>query len=165
MSFLWPYFWPILAAGLATGAAAGTIALRRGRRITVIMFGLIATLAWAALWHGPLGAADRFAERVDHTSRATLDYYEMAQVTGRLQRRPLSRDLMLSGPADDFQRGEIRRVLGDVPGVRSARWSPPRVRFPLLSEAAFAALAGFLAGLLLAYVVEARRRYNDQWNW
>jgi hypothetical protein len=165
VSFLWPYFWPLLVAGLAIGAAAGTIALRRGRRITVVMIGLVATLACAALWHGPIGAAGRFAQQVDRTSRATLDYYEMTQVTGRLQRQPLSRDLMLAGPADDFQRGEIQRVLGDVPGVRAARWSPPRVSIPLFVEGALAAIAGFLAGLLLAYVVEARRRYNAQWNW
>jgi hypothetical protein len=28
-----------------------------------------------------------------------------------------------------------------------------------------ASLLGFLLGLLLAYLVELRRRYNAQWNW
>jgi ABC-type lipoprotein release transport system permease subunit len=35
----------------------------------------------------------------------------------------------------------------------------------LLVEGLFAAVLGFLLGLLLAYLVELRRRYNAQWNW
>ena len=36
---------------------------------------------------------------------------------------------------------------------------------PLIVEAAAVALLGFLFGLLLAYLVELRRRYNAQWTW
>ena len=36
---------------------------------------------------------------------------------------------------------------------------------PLLVEAFGVALAGFLAGLILAYVVDLRRRSNAEWRW
>ena len=36
---------------------------------------------------------------------------------------------------------------------------------PLFAEAFGVALVGFLAGLILAYVVEARRRSNAEWRW
>jgi hypothetical protein len=35
----------------------------------------------------------------------------------------------------------------------------------LLLEAGIVSVAGFLVGLLLAYVIELRRRYNAQWKW
>jgi membrane associated rhomboid family serine protease len=36
---------------------------------------------------------------------------------------------------------------------------------PLIAEGAAGAVLGFLFGLLLAYLVELRRRYNAQYNW
>ena len=33
------------------------------------------------------------------------------------------------------------------------------------SKGALVAIAGFLVGLLLAYLVELHRRYNAQWSW
>jgi hypothetical protein len=35
----------------------------------------------------------------------------------------------------------------------------------LIVEGMAVALLGFLFGLLVAYLVELRRRYNSQWNW
>jgi len=76
----------------------------------------------------------------------------------------LSRRLILSGPADDFQRDQLVKIMSQVPGVSRASWSPSG-GLPLIAEALFAAIAGFLAGLLLAYGIELRRRYNAQWKW
>jgi hypothetical protein len=45
------------------------------------------------------------------------------------------------------------------------RWTANRGGVPLIAESVIATLAGFLFGLLLAYLVELRRRYNSQWNW
>lgn len=86
--------------------------------------GVAATLGFGALWHGPLGAGDGFAARADALARTTLEHYEMTAVTARLQRRPLSRTLILSGRADSFQRGELIRILSAVPGVSDVRWDP-----------------------------------------
>ena len=112
MNALWTYFWPVFAVALAIGAIAGTVAFRRPRRrIVALGCGLLVAIAAAALWHGPLGAADQFSARIERGARQALDYYEMTKVTAKLQREPLSRRLILSGPADDFQHSELVRVL------------------------------------------------------
>jgi hypothetical protein len=89
----------------------------------------------------------------------------MTKVTAQLQRGPLSRRLTLTGPADDFQRTELVRLLNQLPGVSGVGWSTGRGALPLIAEGWLLALVGFLVGLVLAYVVELRRRYNAQWKW
>lgn len=90
----------------------------------IYLSGGVATVACALLWHGPLGAGDRLATRADKIARATLDYYELPNVSAHLQRHPLSRTIILSGPADRFQRSELLRIMGKVPGVNAVRWDP-----------------------------------------
>ena len=166
MSALWTYFWPVFAAGLVIGAIARTVAFRRpGKSRLVLACGMLAAIAAAALWHGPFGAANQFSGRVERGARQALDYYEMTRVTAQLQRNPLSRRLILTGPADDFQHSELVRVLDQLPGVSSVSWSPGGGGFPLIAEGALLAIVGFLVGLLLAYLVELHRRYNAQWKW
>jgi len=91
---------------------------------TITIIGLAATVGFTALWHGPLGAGDRMAAYVESQARRTLDYYELPMIQARLQRGPLSRRLVLSGPADDFQRAELIRILDETPGVLEVRWDP-----------------------------------------
>lgn len=165
MSPLWSYFWPVFAAGLLIGAVGGLIAFRRSRHSLAIAGALSLSIAAALLWHGPLGAADRFAGQIERSARQTLDDYEMTRVSARLHRGPLTRRLELSGPADDFQRSELVRIMGGLPGVGRASWSGRGGGTPLIVEGGAVALAGFLIGLLLAYLVELRRRYNAQWKW
>ena len=86
--------------------------------------GVAATLAFAALWHGPLGAGDRLAARADKIARKTLVHYELSTVSARVARDPLSRTIILSGPADDFQRSELMRIMGQVPGINAVAWDP-----------------------------------------
>jgi hypothetical protein len=166
MNALWTYFWPLLATGLVVGAIAGSFAFRRrGKGAKAIAAGIAVSIAAAALWHGPLGAADRFTARVELGARQALDYYEMTKVTAHLHRGPLTRTLILSGPADDFQTSELVRLLDQLPGVGSARWTDKAGGPPLIVEAGAVSILGFLFGLLLAYLVELRRRYNAQWTW
>jgi hypothetical protein len=163
---LWSYFWPLFAAGLVIGAVAGSVGYRRrGKGAWALGLGILASLGTAALWHGPLGAAHRFTTTVEGSARKTLDDYEMTEVTAHLHRGPLTRTLVLTGPADDFQASELVRIMGALPGVSSARWTDKNAGLPLILEAAGATIAGFLLGLLLAYLIELRRRYNAQWNW
>jgi hypothetical protein len=89
----------------------------------------------------------------------------MTQLQAHVQRSPLARTVILSGPADDFQRRELARIMEVVPGVANARWNNGRSGLPLLAEVELAALAGFGFGLLLAYLLELRRRYRAQWRW
>ena len=93
---------------------------------------------------------------------------EMPAVTAVLDRSPaLTRTLLLSGPADDFQRGELPRYMAVVPGVAEARWRNAGGGYPIpvIGEAAIGALIAFLLGLLLAWLVEVRRRARADWRW
>jgi hypothetical protein len=186
MNTFWTYFWPIFGAGFLIGVTSGLIGLRsrivrpkdrvagdklvitpspRRRRQVALLTGFAAVLASAALWHGPLGAADRLATTIERQAREALNYYEVPKVTAHLHRGPLSRELIFTGPADDFQRGELVRLFGQLPGVHRASWSDRSRWLPLIAEGILAAIAGFLPGLLVAYVFERRRRYNAQWTW
>ncbi|MGH6659829.1 MAG: hypothetical protein ACREBM_09310, partial [Sphingomicrobium sp.] len=155
--------------GAAAGAIAATIVFRARfvglRRWAWLGGGILAALAASLLSSGPLGAGERFIARVEADARLALENYEMGQVKARLGRAPLTRKLYLSGRADDFQRSGLARILATVPGVSEARWTPAHRALPLVAESGLAALAGFLLGLFLAYLVELHRRYNAQWDW
>jgi len=180
----WSYFWPLMAVGLVIGAIAGAVGFRmpraqakakmqgeavlddrKRRRWLSLTVGVVACAGAAALWYGPIGAAKLFAFRVERDARITLNNYEIPEVSAYLHRDPLSRRLILVGPADGFQRSELVRIMPNIPGVREARWSNAGGGVPLIVESIGAAILGFLLGLLLAYLVELRRRYNAQWNW
>jgi hypothetical protein len=94
------------------------------KRRSIFLLGAAAVLAETALWHGPLGAGDRLAARAEVIARRTLDYYELPMIQVHMQRGPLARRMILSGPADDFQRAELVRILDDIPGVLEVRWDP-----------------------------------------
>ncbi|MEO5973537.1 MAG: hypothetical protein ABIP91_09290 [Sphingomicrobium sp.] len=184
MILVWGHYWGLFAAAAAIGVLAGWRAFRplriklidapadeTGRRRVrlrhrnrMIAAGIAATLALAAAVHGPIGQSDRLAGGIEKDARGVLVHYEMGQVDARLARAPLRRELLMSGPADDFQRKELARMLIHLPGVQSVRWaartapSPLRFPLPLLAEIALLALAAFGIGLAAAYMVDLRRR-------
>ena len=164
MNAFWVYFWPSLGAGLAVGIIAGAIGFRRRRYLPMVLGAILAT-GLAALWHGPLGAADKFTSEVEGIARQALVYNEIPEVSAHLHHGPLTRRILLSGPADNFQRSQLVIVMDQVPGVESASWSQDGGGTPLIVEGAGVALLGFLFGLLGAYLRELRRRYNEQWKW
>lgn len=158
-------FWPVFVAGLVIGGLAGTIGLYRHQLKLAVAVGIALSAAAAAIWHGPAGAAERFTATAERQARESLDYYEMPKITAHLHRGPLTRRLVLTGPADAWQRGELVRLFSQVPGVSGATWSEQDAGLPLIVEEIAGALAGFLLGLLVAYLVQLRRRYNAQWTW
>ena len=91
---------------------------------TIFLLGFAAVVGFTALWHGPLGAGERLAQRSETIARRTLDYYELPMIQAKMERGPQSRRMILSGPADDFQRSELVRILDDIPGVLEVRWDP-----------------------------------------
>lgn len=145
MIALWHYYWPVVAIGVVIGAITGFLLYNRlvinarnrlagvetavgekGRsRRTTFLAGAATTIGLAILWHGPLGAADRLTDRVEAATRAELKHQEMFGVTARLERSPLRRRVVLSGPADDFQQAELIRILDELPGVSGVRWATP----------------------------------------
>ena len=149
MTILWNYYWPIIAAGVVIGAISGFFLYNRlvtdardqiagrdtppddqqkkSKRKKAFYGGIAGALALAALWHGPLGAGDRLAARIEASARAELKHQEMTGVTAPLERSPLRRRLVLAGPADDFQQSELVRIMDELPGVSGVRWAtPPR---------------------------------------
>ena len=163
------YFWPSFAAGLVVGAIAFTLVLRRKlsgfRKWLVLDVSVGVAALCSLLWSGPLGGGRRFIDAVEPTARATLDYYEMTQISARLGHAPLTRQLILEGPADDFQTSEVVRLMSQLPGVSNATWQGGNGALPIILEGALVAVAGFLVGGLLAYLLELHRRYNAQWSW
>lgn len=93
-------------------------------RPAIFMCGVAATLGATAIYHGPMGKGDAFAGAIEHAARAELDRQEMFQIDGRLERGPLRRTLVLSGPADDFQREELPKIMLRLRGVDAVRWDP-----------------------------------------
>jgi hypothetical protein len=168
VSFLWDLYWPVIVAAAVAGVIAGAVGFRRrkrGRWALAAGVGAILAIAW--IWQGPVGTGSRFANTVERETRQVLVDFEMEPVRAVVERRPLSRTLVLSGPADNFQRGELVRILNEVPGVARVRWanSSPGSTLPMLLEVELAALLSFGLGLLLAYLIELRRRSNAQWSW
>ena len=128
MSALWHFYWPILVAAVVIGVVAGTADLRRFRskpRFAWLGIGAVLSLAIALAWHGPGGAAERLARSIERSARTTLVTYEMPAVTARLDRAPLERTLILSGPGNDFQQRELVRIMDEIPGVAAVEWDRP----------------------------------------
>lgn len=169
MNPLLEYFWPSFAAGVVIGAIFLTLIFRRkleGWRKWLLVDGaIVAAILCSLLWSGPLGGGRRFIDSVEPLARKALDYYEMTQVSGRLGHAPLTRQLILEGPADDFQRSELVRLMSQLPGVSNATWQGGNGAWPIILEGAVVALAGLLLGALLAFLFERHRRYNAQWSW
>ena len=145
MTTLWHYYWPVIAMGVVIGAVTGSLLYNRlvvtareqlagletarddkkRKRRNIFWAGLASTIAVAVAWHWPLGAADRLAARVEATVAAELEHQEMLGVRARLDRSPLRRRTVLSGPADDFQQAELARIVDELPGVSGVRWATP----------------------------------------
>jgi hypothetical protein len=145
VSLLWQYYWSVVAMGVIVGAITGFFLYNRmvisardrlaGRetaiddqqrkRRNLFFAGLASSLALSALWHGPLGAGDRLARKIEAIARAELKKQEMLGVTARLERSPLRRRMVLSGPADDFQQSELVRIIDELPAVSGVRWASP----------------------------------------
>ena len=93
-------------------------------RASILMVAVLTVVGLTWIWHTPLGAADRLAATLEESARAQLDRDEMVRVQARVVRDPLTRRVVLSGPADDFQRREIKRRLETLPGIGEAVWDP-----------------------------------------
>ena len=71
MSVLMPYFWPCFAIGLVVGVIIGVFAFHKWptrKRNIALGIGAIVAICLALVWHGPLGAANRFTATVEKTA-------------------------------------------------------------------------------------------------
>jgi hypothetical protein len=94
--------------------------------------GLAAVVAMGWIHHGPLGHGEAFIQRIESQAQAAVAKTEVP-VQVRLQRDPLSREAILSGEADEFQReGQgslkgINDIVGEIEGISDVQWAnePP----------------------------------------
>lgn len=93
-------------------------------RWATLALGIAASLGATAIYHGPVGTGERMARAIERVARTELDLQEMVQIQARIERGPLRRTLVLSGPADDFQRRELPKIMVRLPGVEAVRWDP-----------------------------------------
>ena len=91
------------------------------------LIGLFVALLAGWIGHGPLGQGEAFVDRLDAEAKAVIRANELP-VQVRFGRNPLSREAILSGHADQFQRegqGDFPGINGRVaaiPGVSGVRW-------------------------------------------
>lgn len=93
-------------------------------RVQPLLLGAVATLAVAELFHGPLGASTRLKADIEGHAQRLLATNDMPQIRAHLAENPMSRTLVLSGPADDFQRGLLAQGMAALPGVARVEWDP-----------------------------------------
>jgi hypothetical protein len=188
MSVVWHIYWPLLVAALLGGIVVGRMAFRlprmsddapadvsaalrnryKRKRNKTLWLGLGGLLAAVALWHGPLGGGERFARLIEGAVAAELEWLEMPEISGKLERGPLSRRLVLAGPANDFQQEGFFRALKPTKGISGIRWADQRApgfELPLLAEVTILSLIAFVMGLFFSFIVEIRRRVNAEWSW
>ncbi len=95
------------------------------------LIGLAATLLMGWLYHGPLGNGEALIGQLETQARAAVAEGEVPGVQVRLQRDPLSRVAILSGPANDFQREGMGQYPGindrvrEVEGITGIEWANP----------------------------------------
>jgi hypothetical protein len=120
-------------------------------------------------YYGPAGQAEKLTARIETDARNLVAQAELEGATVRLEREPLSRDLVLSGQANDLQREGLGSGLGvkdyarATPNVGQVRWDdePKAFSLPLLAETLIVAALAWLAGLLLGTLFFNRRERHS----
>ena len=100
-------------------------------RIAKFLAGLAAALVVALVAYWPLGMGQAFVDRLEEGANIMVARAEVPGVTVQMQRSPLAREALLTGPANQFQRegmgslpGINQRVLA-VPGMSRVEWTNP----------------------------------------
>lgn len=133
-----------------------------------ILIGLAAVLLMGWVWHGPLGRGAMFVDAIEAHAKRMIDYAELPGISVRFGRSPLTRNAVLSGPADDFQRhgmkdepGLVGRI-ATVPGVADVRWEDEPHRhgwaLPLIVETLAQLTLAYALGFGLGALLFGRRR-------
>lgn len=92
------------------------------------LIGLAAALVVGWIGHGPLGQGEAFMAALQARADAAVREAELPGVTVRFARDPMSRQAILSGTANDFQREGMGALPGlndrirAVRGVAGLRW-------------------------------------------
>jgi hypothetical protein len=97
-------------------------------RFAKLLIGLAAALLAGWIGHGPLGQGEAFVGGLEARANGVIRAAELPAVHARFGREPLTREAILSGQADEFQRegqgqfpGLNDRVRA-IPGVSGVVW-------------------------------------------
>ena len=118
------------------------------------------------LFHGPLGYGEKLTSGLERKAQAVVAETNVPGVTARIE--PGSRRVLLSGPADAFQRegqGELKGIndlVSEIEGVSAIQWADEGRHgdfvLPLIVEVLLLILLAYLAGFGLGWLVFGRRR-------
>ncbi len=95
---------------------------------TKLLIGLAAALGAGWVAHGPLGQGEAFLALLEARAGAAIRESEVPGVAVRFGRNPMTREAILSGAANDFQREGMGLLPGlndrvrAVAGVSGVRW-------------------------------------------
>lgn len=131
--------------------------------------GLAAALAAGWLFHGPAGGGARFLDALQAHAELRVRYTELPGIRVEMERAPMRRTAILSGPADDFQRNGmgtypgLNERIATVPGIAGVRWAEGHrgiggAGLPLLAETLILCALAFLIGLGIGRLVFGRRK-------
>ena len=134
------------------------------------LLGVAAVLLMTWLSHGPLGNGAALADGLELQARAAVAGTGVPGVTVGLDRNPISRRATLAGTADPFQRegqGSLKGlndVVGEIDGISAVGWAdtPNGARsLPLLVETMLLAVAAYLAGLAISWLLFGRPKRDS----
>lgn len=136
------------------------------KRPVKILIGLLAALLMGWLWHGPGGQGDAMIASLEHQAQEAARHAELPGISVRLDRDPLSRTAIVTGPANDLQREGLGSQWGvkdyvrNVPGIAGVRWDdePGGNGMPLLAEILLIVGIAYVAGFGLGALIFGRRK-------
>ncbi len=92
-----------------------------------LILGAGASLGFAAMAFGPLGAGLRFTDELEQRARAALKEKNIEMVGVAVVRRPaLQRDIVLSGTVDPGIRRDALSIVRGIPGAATVTWLDSR---------------------------------------
>jgi hypothetical protein len=130
-----------------------------------LLIGLSATILMGWVWHGPMGNGAKLIDAIEGNAKAAVAGAGLPGIEVRLDRDPLSRRAILSGPADSFQRQGmgsepgLTGIVAGVKGVGSVRWADEggaTPGMPLLAETLILLVLAFLIGIGCAWLLWGR---------
>jgi hypothetical protein len=135
-------------------------------RATRIIAGLLATLLAAWVWHGPAGRGEALVSSLEQQVRAKVAEAGVPGIRASLGRDPLSRNVTLSGVANDIQREAMGSARGindhvrEVEGIGRLAWADERpaarAALPLLAETMGLAALAYFIGVALGVLLRRR---------
>lgn len=131
-----------------------------------LLTGLAAALVAGWAWHGPAGQGGAFANKLAGAAQQRVAMTELPAIAVAPERDPLSRRMVVSGPANDLQRDGLGSQWGvkdyaaSIDGVSGVRWDDEEAGFtlPLLAEILILCAIAYFVGFGLGKLVFGRRR-------